>query len=68
MCSPSTSRVGVPFSARFHSARPGRHPGGRLVEGLQMSPETPSEPAAAGGFVHAPVMLAEIVEIGRAHV
>ena len=36
MRSPSTGRVEVPFSARFHSARSGRNPDGRLVEGLRM--------------------------------
>jgi 16S rRNA (cytosine1402-N4)-methyltransferase len=56
MRSPSTSRVGVPFSARFHSARTGRHPGGMLVEGLRMSPTAPDSP-----FHHVPVMLAEIL-------
>lgn len=53
MRSPSTSRVGVPFSARFHSVRSGRHPDGTLVEGLRMSP---------AGFAHRPVMLDEIVD------
>jgi 16S rRNA (cytosine1402-N4)-methyltransferase len=37
MRSPSTGEVGVPFSARFHLARSGRNPDGRLVEGLPMS-------------------------------
>jgi 16S rRNA (cytosine1402-N4)-methyltransferase len=75
MRSPSTGRVGVPFSARFHSARPGRHPGGRLVEGLRMNPQ-PQDPTSGADqdfvhvdqdfvhvdqdFVHAPVMVEEI--------
>ncbi len=53
MRSPSTSRVGVPFSARFHSARSGRHPDGTLVGGLRMS---------TAAFSHKPVMLEEVVE------
>ena len=57
MRSPSTSRVGVPFSARFHLARTGRHPGGTLVGGLRMSSSPPSP-----SFHHVPVMLAEVVE------
>ena len=55
MRSPSTSGVGVPFSARFHSDRPGRHPGGVLVEGLRMHQDS--------GFTHQPVMAAEVVEL-----
>ena len=55
--SPSTGRVGVPFSARFHSARLGRKPAGVLVGGLRMS----SVPA----FGHRPVMLEEVVELFR---
>ncbi|MDA8062350.1 MAG: hypothetical protein M0T80_07965, partial [Actinomycetota bacterium] len=47
--------MGVPFSARFHSARPGRHPGGKLVGGLRMSP--------APDLGHLPVMLSEVVEL-----
>jgi 16S rRNA (cytosine1402-N4)-methyltransferase len=57
MCSPSTRRVEVPFSARFHSVRSGRNPDGRLVEGLQMS-QVPN-----ASFPHLPVMGAEIVEL-----
>jgi 16S rRNA (cytosine1402-N4)-methyltransferase len=57
MCSPSTRRVEVPFSARFHSVRSGRNPDGRLVEGLQMS-QIPN-----ASFSHLPVMGAEIVEL-----
>ncbi|HET9690568.1 MAG TPA: 16S rRNA (cytosine(1402)-N(4))-methyltransferase RsmH [Acidimicrobiales bacterium] len=52
MRSPSTGRVGVPFSARFHSARSGRHPDGTPVEGLRMS---------TAPFTHRPVMLDEVV-------
>ena len=36
MRSPSTGRVEVPFSARFHLARSGRNPDGVLVEGLRI--------------------------------
>jgi 16S rRNA (cytosine1402-N4)-methyltransferase len=57
MRSLSTSRVGVPFSARFHSARTGRNPGGMLVGGLRMSSST-----FPPTFHHIPVMLAEIVQ------
>jgi 16S rRNA (cytosine1402-N4)-methyltransferase len=57
MCSPSTGRVEVPFSARFHSVRSGRNPDGRLVEGLQMS-QVPNP-----SFAHLPVMGREIVEL-----
>ena len=52
MRSPSTSRVEVPFSARFHFARSGRNPDGTPVEGLRMN-----------RFEHRPVMLDEIVEL-----
>ena len=41
MRSPSTGRVEVPFSARFHLARSGRNPDGRLVEGLRISWQQP---------------------------
>lgn len=51
MRSPSTGGVGVPFSARFHSARSGRHPDGVLVEGLRMSWD----------FAHVPVLRDEVV-------
>jgi 16S rRNA (cytosine1402-N4)-methyltransferase len=57
LCSPSTRRVEVSFSARFHSARSGRNPDGTLVEGLQMS-QAPHE-----SFSHLPVMSAEITEL-----
>ena len=44
MRSPSTGEVEVPFSARFHLGRSGRHPDGKLVGGLRMSqPEHPNE-------------------------
>lgn len=52
MRSPSTSRVEVPFSARFHFAKSGRNPDGTPVEGLRMN-----------RFEHRPVMLDEIVEL-----
>lgn len=66
MRSPSTGGVAVPFSARFHPARSGRHPDGELVGGLRMSRASEHEGRGAGGatgFVHLPVMVAEIVEI-----
>jgi 16S rRNA (cytosine1402-N4)-methyltransferase len=58
MRSPSTGGVEGPFSAHFHLVRTGRHPGGRLVEGLRMS--------WTGGpddqqFAHLPVMAEEVV-------
>ena len=52
MRSPSTCRVEVPFSARFHFASSGRNPDGTPVEGLRMN-----------RFEHRPVMLDEIVEL-----
>jgi 16S rRNA (cytosine1402-N4)-methyltransferase len=69
MRSPSTGRVEVPFSARFHFARSGRNPDGRPVEGLRISwiKRTPSqvvserEPAA--GFGHRPVLVDEVVAL-----
>lgn len=66
MRSPSTSRVEVPFSARFHFAYPGRHPGGTRVEGLRMVRSIHAEVSGAGAvssFEHRPVMVDEIVEI-----
>jgi 16S rRNA (cytosine1402-N4)-methyltransferase len=48
MRSPSTGEVEVPFSAYFHLARTGRHPGGKLVEGLRMSRADNSEDEASG--------------------
>jgi 16S rRNA (cytosine1402-N4)-methyltransferase len=68
MLSPSTGRVEVPFSARFHSARSGRNPDGTLVEGLRMG--RPRPPAAMTGtdlesrsFDHRPVMVDEVVAL-----
>ena len=61
MRSPSTSRVGVPFSARFHSARSGRNPDGTRVEGLRMGWCDGGQ--FVNGFEHRPVMLDEIVEL-----
>ncbi|HEX4863278.1 MAG TPA: 16S rRNA (cytosine(1402)-N(4))-methyltransferase RsmH [Acidimicrobiales bacterium] len=58
MRSPSTGRVEVPFSARFHFARSGRNPDGRLVEGLRMV-----RAAAVTEFSHLPVMVDEVVEL-----
>jgi 16S rRNA (cytosine1402-N4)-methyltransferase len=70
MRSPSTRRVEVPFSARFHFARSGRNPDGMLVEGLRMGrPEGPgwhrvsrSDPRP-GRFDHGPVMVDEVVAL-----
>jgi 16S rRNA (cytosine1402-N4)-methyltransferase len=56
MRSPSTGGVEGPFSAHFHLVRTGRHPGGRLVEGLRMSWNSEE-------FAHLPVMAAEVVEL-----
>jgi 16S rRNA (cytosine1402-N4)-methyltransferase len=57
MRSPSTGKVEVSFSALFHLARSGRHPDGLVpVEGLRMSQDQKS-------FAHAPVMVAEVVEL-----
>ena len=69
MRSPSTGRVEVPFSARFHLARSGRNPDGMLVEGLRISrPERTtglmSDPGAGAGlFDHRPVMVDEVREL-----
>ena len=75
MRSPSTDRVEVPFSARFHSAESGRHPDGTPVEGLRMvrgrrsartvGREVRDMTGAAGDrpFEHRPVMLDEVVEL-----
>ena len=66
MRSPSTGRVEVPFSARFHFARSGRNPDGRLVEGLRMSRPNTGQADGRGmndDFAHRPVMLEEIVEL-----
>jgi 16S rRNA (cytosine1402-N4)-methyltransferase len=70
MRSPSTGRVEVPFSARFHFVRSGRNPDGTLVEGLRigrpggrignpMNGPTPTAPP----FDHVPVMLDEVVTL-----
>jgi 16S rRNA (cytosine1402-N4)-methyltransferase len=66
MRSPSTGRVEVPFSARFHSARSGRNPDGRPVEGLRISwiraqdiPTVTPDPQ----FEHRPVMVDEVVSV-----
>jgi 16S rRNA (cytosine1402-N4)-methyltransferase len=58
MRSPSTREVEVPFSAHFHLVRTGRHPGGKLVEGLRMSWLGDRDGSA---FTHVPVMVAEVV-------
>ena len=59
MRSPSTDRVEVPFSARFHFARSGRNPDGTPVEGLRMVRSDDS----GSSFGHRPVMLDEILEL-----
>jgi len=59
MRSPSAGRVEVPFSARFHFARSGRNPDGRLVEGLRMV----RRDAAMSEFAHSPVMVREVVDL-----
>ena len=76
MRSLSTDRVEVPFSARFHFARSGRHPDGTPVEGLRMVRESPRRPLphgtgqamsgpgpadGPGQFAHRPVMVEEII-------
>lgn len=58
MRSPSTDRVGVPFSARFHSAESGRHPDGTPVEGLRMV-----RSGVVTDFSHRPVMVDEVVAL-----
>jgi 16S rRNA (cytosine1402-N4)-methyltransferase len=69
MRSPSTGRVEVPFSARFHFARSGRNPDGTLVEGLRMrllgTGAAGPDPQAASmsgstAFAHTPVMVEEV--------
>lgn len=51
---PSTSVVGAPLSAHFHSSRSGRHPDGAAsVEGLRMSQV----------YEHRAVMVAEVVDL-----
>ncbi len=66
MRSLSTSRVEVPFSARFHSVRSGRNPDGTLVEGLRIGrlgllPATHVTGPPAVPFRHHPVMVDEVV-------
>jgi 16S rRNA (cytosine1402-N4)-methyltransferase len=70
MRSPSTGRVEVPFSARFHFVRSGRNPDGTLVEGLRIgwyvdrATVTVTEPASERApFAHRPVMLDEVVRL-----
>ncbi len=65
MCSPSTGRVEVPFSARFRSARSGRNPDGMLVEGLQMGwlDRKKRSLTAAAPYTHLPVMVGEVVNL-----
>ena len=54
LSSPSIGVVEDPYSARFHLCQPGRNPGGaQSVEGLLMVQD----------FTHAPVMVAEVVEL-----
>lgn len=72
MRSPSTDRVEVPFSARFHFADPGRHPGGMPVEGLRMvrdhrdqSFRSARVAMTSPDFAHRPVLLDEVVDILR---
>jgi 16S rRNA (cytosine1402-N4)-methyltransferase len=68
--SPSISEVEVPFSARFHLGRSGRHPDGELIEGLRMSRVPDNSRARVGmadtgevAFSHLPVMVDEVVEL-----
>ncbi len=68
MRSPSTSRVEVPFSARFHFASSGRNPDGMRVGGLRMvwcrhRPVGGVRCVEAVTFEHQPVMLDQIVEL-----
>jgi len=70
MRSPSTGRVEVPFSARFHLARSGRNPDGVLVEGLRIGWVAPpmvavvsERPRGAAPFQHRPVMVDEVVAL-----
>jgi 16S rRNA (cytosine1402-N4)-methyltransferase len=65
MRSPSTGRVEVPFSARFHFARSGRNPDGKLVEGLRMvwSPALVTGSEDGPVFAHRPVMVEEVVSL-----
>jgi 16S rRNA (cytosine1402-N4)-methyltransferase len=70
MRSPSTGRVEVPFSARFHFVRSGRNPDGTLVEGLRIGRRCTSFSLAVNGptpsvppFEHLPVMVEEVVTL-----
>jgi 16S rRNA (cytosine1402-N4)-methyltransferase len=70
MRSPSTGRVEVPFSARFHFVRSGRNPDGTLVEGLRIGRLRTRPSCAVNGlkpptlpFEHVPVMLEEVVTL-----
>jgi len=62
MRSPSTGRVEVPFSARFHFARSGRNPDGKPVEGLRMV-WTETTGTGMNDFSHRPVMVGEVVDL-----
>ena len=63
MRSPSTCRVEVPFSARFHFATPGRNPGGTRVEGLRMVRLEPAGMNTRAAFEHRPAMVEQVVEV-----
>jgi 16S rRNA (cytosine1402-N4)-methyltransferase len=70
MRSPSTGRVEVPFSARFHFVRSGRNPDGTLVEGLRIGRLGTRLAGAVNGprppaprFEHRPVMVEEVVRL-----
>src|SRR6202011_450486 len=73
--SPSISEVEVPFSARFHLGRSGRHPDGELIEGLRMSRAVPGGRTGAsfeawGPLADRPVLVgvADTGEVDFAHV
>ncbi|HUJ65650.1 MAG TPA: 16S rRNA (cytosine(1402)-N(4))-methyltransferase RsmH, partial [Acidimicrobiales bacterium] len=64
MRSLSTSRVEVPFSARFHSVRSGRNPDGTLVEGLRTGWSGREEVMSSDPpFAHLPVMVDSVVDL-----
>jgi 16S rRNA (cytosine1402-N4)-methyltransferase len=64
MRSPSTSRVEVPFSARFRSARSGRNPDGTLVEGLRTGwSDRETRVSSSPPFAHQPVMVDSVVDL-----
>ena len=67
MRSPSTGRVEVPFSARFHFARSGRNPDGTPVEGLRMVRVAGGSPNVrpTGDYRHLPVMVDDVVALLR---